>query len=130
MDGNRPGDRRDPRRGARCNHRSRTLMAPPPSGAVGTDVHRLHRRYDPRRACRRNDGLPSRLSDYRVRRLPADGGGATLPYAKSLTMSGSSAVYMALIAGFVSGLFGADWIGSMLVRLGKFIRRRGYRLPM
>ena len=34
-------------------------------------------------------------------------------------------VWLALIAGFVSGLFGADSIGLMLVRLGTFIRRRG-----
>jgi hypothetical protein len=36
-----------------------------------------------------------------------------------------NAVCMALVVGFVSGLFGADSIGLLLVRLGNFIRRRG-----
>jgi len=39
-------------------------------------------------------------------------------------MDARNAVVVALLVGFVSGLFGADSIGLMLVRLGTFIRRR------
>jgi hypothetical protein len=41
------------------------------------------------------------------------------------TIDASNAVLLALVAGFVSGLFGADSIGLLLVRLGTFIRKRG-----
>jgi len=40
-------------------------------------------------------------------------------------MSASEAIWVALVAGFVSGVFGADSIGLALVRLGTFIRKRG-----
>ena len=40
-------------------------------------------------------------------------------------MDGRDALVGALLIGFVSGLFGADSIGLMLIRLGTFIRRRG-----
>jgi len=36
-----------------------------------------------------------------------------------------NAVILALVAGFVSGVFGGDSIGVALVRLGTFIRKRG-----
>ena len=34
-------------------------------------------------------------------------------------------ILLALIAGFVSGVFGADSVGLWLVKIGTFIRRRG-----
>jgi hypothetical protein len=40
-------------------------------------------------------------------------------------MDTANVVGVALVAGFVSGLFGADSIGLFLVRLGTFIRKRG-----
>jgi len=40
-------------------------------------------------------------------------------------MEHSDTILLALIAGFVSGVFGADSIGLWLVKLGTLIRRRG-----
>jgi hypothetical protein len=37
----------------------------------------------------------------------------------------NNAVLLALLAGFVAGVFGADSIGLWLVRIGTLIRRRG-----
>jgi hypothetical protein len=37
----------------------------------------------------------------------------------------NNTVLLALVAGFVSGVFGADSIGLWLVRIGTLIRRRG-----
>ena len=34
-------------------------------------------------------------------------------------------VLLALVAGFVSGVFGADSIGLWLIKIGTLIRRRG-----
>jgi len=34
-------------------------------------------------------------------------------------------VFLAVLVGFVSGLFGAESIGLVFIRLGTFIRRRG-----
>jgi hypothetical protein len=43
----------------------------------------------------------------------------------ALNVGTSNALWMGLVIGFVSGLFGADSIGLLLVRIGTFIRRRG-----
>jgi len=40
-------------------------------------------------------------------------------------MPHSDTILLALVAGFVSGMFGADSIGLWLVKIGTFIRRRG-----
>jgi hypothetical protein len=36
-----------------------------------------------------------------------------------------NAILLALVAGFVSGVFGADSVGRWVVKIGTFIRRRG-----
>lgn len=40
-------------------------------------------------------------------------------------MEHDSTVVLALVAGFVTGVVGADSIGLWLVKIGTFIRRRG-----
>jgi hypothetical protein len=40
-------------------------------------------------------------------------------------MTLNSSVLLALLAGFVAGVFGADSVGLLLVRIGTIIRRRG-----
>jgi hypothetical protein len=40
-------------------------------------------------------------------------------------MPGENVVWLALVAGFVSGVFGADAIGLALIRIGTLIRKRG-----
>ena len=42
-----------------------------------------------------------------------------------MTMEFQNAVTVALLVGFVSGVFGADSIGLWLIRLGTLIRKRG-----
>ena len=40
-------------------------------------------------------------------------------------MEHNDTILLALVAGFVSGVFGADSIGLWLVKIGTLIRRRG-----
>ena len=40
-------------------------------------------------------------------------------------MEHNNTIVLALVAGFVSGVFGADSIGLWLVKIGTIIRRRG-----
>ena len=42
-----------------------------------------------------------------------------------MTMGFENAVTVALLVGFVSGVFGADSIGLWLIRLGTLLRKRG-----
>ena len=42
-----------------------------------------------------------------------------------MTMEFQNAVTMALVVGFVSGVFGSDSIGLWLIKLGTLIRKRG-----
>ena len=42
-----------------------------------------------------------------------------------MTMGVQNAVTVALLVGFVSGVFGADSIGLWLIRLGTLLRKRG-----
>jgi hypothetical protein len=39
-------------------------------------------------------------------------------------MEHDNTILLALVAGFVSGVFGADSVGLLLVKIGTFIRRR------
>lgn len=40
-------------------------------------------------------------------------------------MEHNNTILLAVVAGFVSGVFGADSVGLWLVKIGTFIRRRG-----
>jgi len=40
-------------------------------------------------------------------------------------MEHNNTIVLALVAGFVAGVFGADSVGLLLVRIGTIIRRRG-----